>query len=85
MEAPVTRYQVSQRPYPEILPAIEYGPNDHVRKVQAQGEISFKGKEFRVSKALQGYPVALRPTNIDGRYSIFFCHHRLKEIDLTGT
>lgn len=82
MQAPVTRYQVSQRAYPEILPDIEYGPDDHVRKVQAQGEISFKGKEFRVSKALQGYPVALRPTNIDGKYSIFFCHQRLKDIEL---
>ena len=82
MQTPVTRYQVSQRPYPEILPNIEYGPDDHVRKVQAQGEISFKGKEFRVSKALQGYPVALRPTNNDGKYSIFFCNQRLKEIDL---
>jgi transposase InsO family protein len=82
MNTPVTRYQVSQRPYPEILPDIEYGPDDHVRKVQGKGEISFKGKEFRVSKALQGYPVALRPTNIDGKYSLYFCHQRLKEIDL---
>jgi len=82
MQTPVTRYQVSQRPYPEILPDIEYGPDDPVRKVQAQGEISFKGKEFRVSKALQGYPVALRPTKNDGKYSIFFCNQRLKEIDL---
>jgi len=82
MQTPVTRYQVSQRPYPEILPDIGYGPDDHVRKVQAQGEISFKGKEFRVSKALQGYSVALRPTKYDGKYSIFFCNQRLKEIDL---
>lgn len=82
MNAPVTRYKVSQRPYPEILPNIEYGPDDHVRKVQAKGEISFKGKEFRISKALRGYPVALRPTNIDGKYSLYFCHQRLKEISL---
>jgi len=82
MQVPVTRYQVSQRPYPETLPEIEYAPGDHVRKVQAKGEISFKGKEFRVSKALQGYPVALRPTNVDGKYIVFFCHQRLKEMDL---
>lgn len=82
METPVTRYQVSQRPYPEILPDIEYGPDDYVRKVQVKGEISFKGKEFRVSKALRGYPVALRPSNVDGKYSLFFCHQKIKEIDL---
>jgi transposase InsO family protein len=82
MNTPVTRYKVSQRPYPEILPYIEYGPNDHVRKVQAKGEISFKGKAFCISKALRGYPVALRQTNIDGRYSVYFCHQKLKELDL---
>jgi len=85
MNVPVTRYHVSQRPYPEVLPEIEYGPDDHVRKVQAKGEIYFKGKEFSVSKALHRYPVALRPTNIDGRYSVYFCHHKIKELDLTDT
>jgi len=83
METPVSRYQVSQRPYPETLPHIEYEPGDHVRKVQAKGEFSFKGREFRVSKALRGYPIALRPTNVDGRYSLYFCYQKLKEIDLT--
>jgi hypothetical protein len=84
MKTPVTRYQPSQRPYPETLPAIEYGPDDQVRKVQAQGEIFFKGQIFRVSKALRGYPVALRPTKTDGTFSIHFCHQALKEIQLNG-
>src|SRR3974390_1857556 len=82
MAAPVTRYQVSSRPYPEFLPAIEYNAADHVRKVQAEGEISFKGHTVRVSKGLRGYPVAIRPTISDGVYSIYFCHQKLKDIDL---
>lgn len=82
METPVTRYKVSQRPYPEFLPAIEYYPGDHVRKVQAKGEIFFNGNVFRVSKALHGYPVAVRQTNDDGIYSVYFCHHKVKDIDL---
>jgi transposase InsO family protein len=84
MKTPVTRYLPSQRPYPETLPAIEYGPDDQVRKVQAQGEIFFKGQIFRVSKALRGYPVALRPTKTDGTFSVHFCHQALKEIQLDG-
>jgi transposase InsO family protein len=84
MKAPVTRYRPSQRSYPEILPVVEYGPDDQVRKVQAEGEISFKGKKFRVSKALRGYPIALRPTNVDGKYSVVFCNQTLKEISLIG-
>ena len=82
MKTPISRYQPSKRYYPENLPAIEYGPNDQVRKVQAQGEIFFKGKVFRVSKALQGYPVALRHMNTDGIYSVHFCQQKLKEISL---
>ena len=84
MKAPVTRYRPSERSYPETLSAIEYGPDDQVRKVQAEGEVSFKGKLFRVSKALRGYPIALRPTNIDGMYSVVFCNQTLKEISLGG-
>ena len=82
MKTPVTRYKVSHRPYPETLPAIEYDTGDHVRKVQDKGEIFFKGNVLRVSKALHGYPVAVRPTNVDGVYSVFFCHHKLKDLDL---
>jgi transposase InsO family protein len=83
MKPPVTRYQPSQRCYPENIPAIEYGPDDQIRKVQAKGEIFFKGKVFRVAKALRGYPVALRPTKTDGTFSIHFCQHKLKEVCLT--
>jgi len=84
MKAPVTRYRPSERSYPETLPAIEYGPDDQVRKVQSEGEVTFKGKLFRVSKALRGYPIALRPTKIDGTYSVVFCNQTLKEISLGG-
>jgi transposase InsO family protein len=85
MKTPVTRYQPSRRTYPEILPPIEYGPDDQVRKVQSEGEFSFKGKLFRLSKALRGYPIALRPTKTDGVYSVVFCNQTLKEISLAGT
>lgn len=84
MKTPVTRYQPSQRPYPEVLPVIEYGPDDQVRKVQDKGEIFFKGQIFRVSKALRGYPVALRPTKTDGTFSVHFCHQTLKEIRINA-
>lgn len=82
MKAPISRYQPSQRCYPETLPPIEYGPDDQIRKVQSKGEIFFKGKIFRVDSALQGQPVGLRPTNMDGIYSVYYCHQKLKEIDL---
>jgi hypothetical protein len=33
MNPPIRRYRPSPRPFPELLPTIEYGPKDDVRKV----------------------------------------------------
>jgi hypothetical protein len=85
MKPPISRYTPSERLYPEKLPDIEYGPDDLVRLVQLGGEISFRGKKFYVPKGLHGYPVALRPTEDDGTYSVYFCRHQVKEIDLNET
>lgn len=82
MNVPASRYQVSQRSFPEQLPPLEYGAIDQVRKVQIDGSISFRHREFRVGKAFRGYPVALRPTQADGVYEIYFTTHRILTIDL---
>lgn len=82
MNVPASRYQVSERSFPEPLPALEYRAVDHVRKVQDHGIISFRNREFRVSKAFRGYPVALRPSVEDGVFEIYFATHRIASIDL---
>jgi transposase InsO family protein len=84
MEVPGSRYRMSRRSFPEVLPTIEYGPEDSVRRVQEGGWLSFKGTHGRVGKAFKGYPVALRPTSADGRYDVFFCQSRIAVFDLTG-
>lgn len=81
---PASRYQLSPRPFPESLPPIEYQSDRLVRKVQDKGWLSFRGRAFRLSSALRGYPVALRPTELDQRcYEVFFCHQRIAQIDLS--
>jgi transposase InsO family protein len=82
MAVPASRYQVSPRSFPEVLPAIEYAPGDVVRKAQDQGKISFHNRDFRVGKAFRGYPVALRPTLQDGVFTVHFCSHQIAEIRL---
>jgi len=82
LDVPANHYQPSPRSFPERLPTIEYAPGDSVRKVQAKGELSYRGQIFRISKALRGYPVALRPTQHDGILSVHFCHSQVAEIDL---
>jgi hypothetical protein len=83
MQTPVQRYAPSPRRFPASLPPIEYGPDDQVRKVQQGGWISFRGRNIRISKALVGQPVALRPC-IDSQrlFKIYFCHQYLHTLDL---
>lgn len=81
-QVPASRYRPSVRAFPGTLPPIEYGPDDLVRKVQHKGEFSFHGHTLRVSKCFHGYPIALRPTPVDGKFSIHFCATRIGFIDL---
>ena len=82
MAVPGSRYQPSPREFPDTLAPIEYGPDDLVRKVNARGDISFRGKFFRVGKAFNRYPVALRPTATDELCNVFFCHQHIAQINL---
>lgn len=83
LATPVTRYRPSPIPFPETLPPIEYPPGLPVRKVQAKGWFSYRGRDYRVSKALRGYPVALRPApHADSRREVLFCNHIVALIDL---
>jgi len=82
MQVPASRYQPSPRSFPEQLPPIEYETTDQLRKVQPDGKISFRRREFHVGKAFCGYHVALRHSTADGVYNVYFATHRIAEIDL---
>ena len=82
LKPPISRYIPSEQSFPETLPVIEYGPGDQVRKVQSEGWISFRNRKFRLPHAFRGYPVALRATQEDGRFEVYFCRERIKHIDL---
>jgi transposase InsO family protein len=86
MEVPASRYRPSTRTFPSTLPPIEYEANDDVRKVQDGGRITYRGREWRLPKAFKGFPVALRPTEDDGKIATYFCQQRIAVLDLaTGT
>jgi transposase InsO family protein len=82
MATPASRYRVSALEFPELLPPIQYGPGDTVRKVSGRGAIGFGGTHWFVSKAFCGQPVALRPTREDGQWHVFFCHQLILTLDL---
>jgi transposase InsO family protein len=82
MEVPASRYRPSERSMPEELPPVEYEEGDQVRQVQQGGRIGYKGREYRLPKAFRGQPVALRPTEVDGEISVYFCKQRIAIMDL---
>ena len=82
MHVPASRYQPSSRAYPEQLPPIEYGPTDIVRKVRGHGHIKYQGRELHVGSAFRGLHIALRPTTTDGLFDLFFCQHRIGQLNL---
>jgi transposase InsO family protein len=82
MRVPSSRYRISERSFPEVLPPLEYAPDCQVRKVQKGGKIDFCGRVFRVGKAFRGYPLGLRPTTIDGCWEVRFGWQVIGHIDL---
>lgn len=83
MQTPVQRYRPSPAAYPEVLPEIEYGPQDKVRRVCKAGRISIFGKSVFISNALHGLPVALRQsTDTPDTLDVYFCHQRIKKLML---
>lgn len=82
LAVPASRYQPSPRPFPEVLPPVEYGPDDIVRIVHRSGQVLYRNRAHFVSQALRGQRVALRPTQVDGVLAVYFCQHRMGELDL---
>lgn len=84
MAVPASRYQLSVRTFPEILPPLEYDAYDIVRKVDAKGYFSFHNRLWKVGKAFGGLAIALRPTLTDGQYDLFFCWKHVAQINLNN-
>jgi transposase InsO family protein len=82
MDVPASRYQPSERRYPEQLPAIEYGPADIVRKVRHYGHIKYEGREYHIGSAFYGLHVALRQTTTDSLFDVYFCQHQIGVLNL---
>lgn len=82
MAVPASRYRASDRAFPEVLPEWEYGPGDAVRKVACDGTISFRGRAHDLGKPFRGERVAVRATEEDGLFGVYFGVHRVAQVDL---
>ena len=83
LNTPVSRYTPSPQPFPDTLPPITYAPDDQVRAVDVSGRISFQGKTLRVGRAFAHTRVALRPTQTDGVWNVYFAVNPIRTVDLS--
>jgi transposase InsO family protein len=81
LAVPASRYQPSPRAFPDRLPPIEYNAGEEVRKVQSTAEIYFHGRTYKIGHAFAGLAVALRPTEVEGTWAVYFGHQRIKTLD----
>lgn len=79
---PISRYAPSARPFPTLLPVIEYDEGDDVRRVRRHGQLNFKGRDFFVGEGLTGEYVAVRSTDEDGVFKVVFCHREIRRLSL---
>jgi transposase InsO family protein len=84
LDTPASHYQISSRPFPEVLPEMEYEVSAMVRKVQAEGILFFRGKSYRTSKGLRGQRVELRETQKEDCYDVIFCNQIIDTINLNN-
>jgi transposase InsO family protein len=81
-KSPGTRYAASARAFPEALPLISYNEGDIIITVRKSGQLQFKRCSFWIGEGLAEQPVALRPSEVDGVYNVFFCDLQVGDIDI---
>ena len=82
MNPPSSRYLVSQRQYPAVLPEVQYGPQDQVRSVNPVGQFNFQGRHCKTSEAFKFERIAMRPTIWDGLWEVYYSRQRIGWLDL---
>ncbi len=81
LDVPINRYRSSERSFVEHTEAYRYSDRFEVRKVNSDGKICFHGHRYRFSKAFQGEPIGLSPTDTDGLWDIYYCRFKVAVVD----
>lgn len=79
MDVPSQRYKPSLRAYENVTEKPQYYSTDIIRKVD-EDKISFKGRKFKVGDAFAKEQVAIRPTNEDGIYEVYFYDQFIRKL-----
>jgi hypothetical protein len=80
---PSSRYQKSPCEFTGKLLTPEYDSEDTVKRVQKKnGLFRFRKKRYHAGKGLSGQDIAIRSTDADNEFSIFFMDSLIKTFKL---
>jgi transposase InsO family protein len=82
LQTPVSRYQPSQREYPESLPPVQYAAGVEMRRADQDGQISYRGRPYKLGHSFRHQVVGLRAGQTDGVMEVLFLTQVIKELDL---
>jgi transposase InsO family protein len=83
LAVPADRYAPSPRAFRQVVEPFDYAGDEIERTVDSSARISFENRRLKISKALIGKRIALRPTAKDGVFDLVFRHVTVRSIDLT--
>lgn len=79
-KTPGSVYTASPRPYPAILPEVEYDCGMTVRRIRHNGELRWRGHLLYLSETLQREPVGLKQVD-ESLWEIYYGFHLLGYLD----
>jgi transposase InsO family protein len=84
MNTPASRWRPSPRAFLSAPPDWEYPPSMQVVRLAGEGQLSWSGRRWEISKALRRQPIGLQV--VGERAIVYFCRTPLRELDrATGT
>ena len=81
---PADLFEPSPRPYPRILPEMNYPEDMEIRSVKHQGDICWNNRHVYLTSVLAGELVGLRQVT-DTRWDVYFGPIRLAQLDSIST
>lgn len=82
-KTPVSAYETSWRPFPEVLKSPDYPTDKNVRRADDTGRVVWLGHRIKVGRPLSGEPVFFEPLD-EARWDVRFGAHFLFHLDLHG-
>ena len=81
LATPASRYTSSPRSLPKFVTPPTYHDRDLVRSLNPSGQLSFRGRTYKLSEAFSRRQLALRPTSIDGVWDVYFSRFNIAVLD----